>query len=161
MHRISDDHSALILDARPTVENPLPRHRGWYLVARLILGGVFIYAGILKMHSPIDFADDIAAYQLLPDFAINALALGLPLFEVTCGLLVLGGIWIRTGAAGISVSLLVFMGAILLALQRGLVIDCGCFAEESWLESSLWVALGRDGVLLLLAVLIYRRSLTE
>jgi hypothetical protein len=137
-------------------------HRQWaYLIARGILGGVFVYAGILKMRSPIEFADNIAAYQFLPANTINALALGLPFFEIICGLLVLGGVCIKIGTLGISTMLLVFMGAILTALKRGLSIDCGCFGGHSWIESNLWVALGRDVILLLLAMYIYWQSLLK
>ena len=141
------------------MKNCLIDHQRWCLIARLILGGVFVYAGFLKMRSPLEFADNIAAYQLLPAGAINLLALGLPFFEIFCGLLVLTGFHIRIGATGISTMLLVFMMAIALALKKGLAIDCGCFGGHSWLESNLWVVLGRNGVLLLLAVFIYRHSL--
>lgn len=143
------------------MDNFYIRHSGWHLIARLIVGGAFIYAGILKMVSPLDFADSIAAYQLLPADTINLLALGLPLFEITCGLLVLAGFHIRIGAIGISGILLVFMGAIVIALQKGLHIDCGCFGGPSWFESNLWVALARDVVLLLLAVFIFIHSLLK
>jgi putative oxidoreductase len=135
-------------------------YRQWvYLIARGILGGVFVYAGILKMQSPIEFADNIAAYQLLPANTIDALALGLPFFEIICGLLVLGGVRIKIGTLGISAMLLVFMGAILTALKKGLSIDCGCFGGHSWIESNLWAALGRNVILLLLAMYIYWQSL--
>ncbi len=142
-----------------TVKNSFIRRQGTYLIARWILGGVFVYAGILKMQSPIQFADNIAAYQLLPANTINALALGLPFFELICGLLVLAGVCTRIGTMGLFTMLLVFMGAISIALKRGLSIDCGCFGGHSWIESNLWVALGRNAVLLLLALYIYRQSL--
>ena len=144
-----------------TVENFFIRHRSWQLIARLIVGGAFIYAGILKIYSPLDFADHIAAYQLLPSGMINIMALGLPFFEIACGLLVLAGFQIRIGTIGISAMLLVFMGAIVIALQKGLLIDCGCFGGHSWFESNLWVALGRDGVLLLLAGFVYQYRPTK
>ena len=142
------------------MENSLLRHRGWHLAARLILGSVFIYAGIVKMSSPLEFADHIAAYQLLPADMSNLMALALPPFEIICGLLVLTGFHIRIGAIGISIMLLVFMAAIATALKRGLHIDCGCFGGNSWLESNLWLALAHNGALLLLAVFIYRQSIT-
>ena len=148
---------ALCRKRKCPVENSLIRH--WYLIARLIVGGAFIYAGILKMYSPLDFADNIAAYRLLPADTINFMALGLPPFEIICGLLVVAGFHIRIGAIGISTMLLVFMGAIGTALKKGLIIDCGCFGGHSWFESNLWIALARDGVLLLLAMFIYWHSM--
>jgi len=141
------------------MKNFFIRHCDWHFIARLILGSIFIYAGVLKMYSPLEFADNIAAYQLLPASMINPLALSLPFFEVICGLLVLTGFHIRIGAMGIFIMLLVFMGAIATAIKKGLLIDCGCFGGHSWFESNLWVALVRNGMLLLLAVVICRHSL--
>jgi putative oxidoreductase len=137
------------------------RRQGWYLLARLILGGAFVYAGILKIRSPLEFADNIAAYQLLPASMINVLALGLPFLEIVGGLSVLGGVLIRIGTLGILALLIVFIGAIVEALEKGLSIDCGCFGGHSGLESNLWVALGRNLVLLLLAAFIYRHGFLQ
>ena len=139
--------------------NSLICRRSCHLIVRLILGGIFIYAGILKMYSPLEFTDEIAAYRLLPTSAINFLALGLPFFQLTCGLLLLTGFHIRIGTIGIFTMLLVFTGAIVVALKNGLLIDCGCFRGHSWFESNLWAAMGRNGALLLLTAFTYRHSL--
>ena len=130
-------------------------YRTWNLTARLILAGVFIYAGILKMGSPLEFADTIASFKILPAFAINLVALGLPPFEIACGLLVLMGLHLRIGTLGMLGMLVVFMGAVIHALIWKLPIDCGCFGEHSWFGSSLWIALARDGVLLFLSAFVY------
>ena len=129
--------------------------------ARLVLAGIFIYAGLLKMDSPLEFADSIAAYRILPASMIDLLALGLPPFEFACGLLVLLGFHRRAGLLGMVGMLGVFMGAAVTALLWKLPIDCGCFGANSWFASSLWAALIRDGVLLLLAMLLYRKSLLQ
>ena len=125
-------------------------------IGRFILGVVFIYAAISKIHSPEDFADTIAAYQILPASVINLLALGLPLFELVCGLLVLSGFYMRIGALGIFGMLSVFTGALGVALLRGLSIDCGCFGAHSWLDANPWIVLSRDVILLVVAVFVYR-----
>ena len=127
-------------------------------MARLILAAVFIYAAILKIGSPLDFADSIAAYQLLPAAAINILALGLPIFELVCGILVLTGLFLRVGTLGILAMLGIFTVAIITALIRGLNIDCGCFGSHSWLDSSPWIALIRDLILIGLSLLVYRHQ---
>jgi hypothetical protein len=74
-------------------------------------------------------------------------------------MLVLTGFRIRIGAMGIATMLLAFMAAIALALQKGLLIDCGCLGGNSRLESNLWLAMTRDGALLFLAMFIYQQSL--
>ncbi len=123
---------------------------------RILLGAIFIYAAVLKIYSPQDFADGIAAYEILPAAVINILALGLPLFELVCGLLVLSGFCLRVGALGILGMLSVFTGALGIALVRGLSIDCGCFGANSWLDMNPWMALCREVILLAVAGVVYR-----
>ena len=136
--------------------------RQWlYWIGRLILGAVFIYAAILKIGSPQDFADSIAAYQILPFSVINLLALGLPLFELVCGLSVLTGLFIRIGSLGIFALLVIFTGALTIAQLRGLSIDCGCFGAHSWLDTNPWMALIRDGALLALIGFVYKTVLAD
>lgn len=138
------------------------RSQQWaYWTGRFLLGAVFIYAAIVKIGSPQDFADSIVAYQILPFSVINLLALGLPLFEFGCGVLVLTGFLLRIGILGILSMLGIFMGALAIALLRGLSIDCGCFGAHSWLDSNPWVALTRDVILLGLAAFVYKYSLAQ
>jgi len=129
----------------------------WVCVTgRVLLGAIFIGAATWKINSPQDFADAIAAYQILPAAVINLLALGLPLFELVCGLSVLSGFHMRMGALGILSMLSMFAGALGVALFRGLSIECGCFAPHSWFDANPWIALSRDVILLALAVVVYR-----
>ena len=53
-----------------------PRYRWFVLAVRVIVGAVFIYAGALKIGDPLQFADNIASFRLLPAFAVNALFFG-------------------------------------------------------------------------------------
>ena len=128
--------------------------KGLYPIGRILLAMVFIYAGIAKINSPQDFADKIAGYQILPAALINLLAMGLPLFELACGLFVLSGFYVRIGALGMLGLLSIFMGALVIALVRGLSVDCGCFGPDGGLETP-WMALWRDTILLVLAGVSY------
>ena len=127
-----------------------------YWGGRLLLGAIFIYAAIVKMNSPQEFAETIAAYQILPRSTIDIVAFGLPLFELGCGLLVLSGFHLRVGSLGILAMLFAFCGALVLAQLRGLSLDCGCFGSHSLFNASPWIAFIRDLVLLALAAFIYR-----
>ncbi len=60
------------------------------LAVSLAVAAVFIYAGIGKIRDPLQFADSIAAFAILPAAFINLLALGLSPFEIACGILLLG-----------------------------------------------------------------------
>jgi uncharacterized membrane protein YphA (DoxX/SURF4 family) len=125
-------------------------------LGRGLLGFLFVYAAMEKLSSPRDFAEAIAAYQVLPAPLISIVALGLPVFELACGALVLSGFYMRVGVLGMTTMLLVFNGALLLARVRGLAIDCGCFGGHSWLDAPGWISFARDGVLLLMAIMLYR-----
>jgi putative oxidoreductase len=105
----------------------------WRIVD-LIIGGVFIYAGVIKALDPIGFANDIDNYKILP-WAIGVrLAFYLPWLEILCGLaliarrLYLGGLSILTALIS------VFIVATVVAKVRGLDITCGCFghASKNW-----------------------------
>jgi uncharacterized membrane protein YphA (DoxX/SURF4 family) len=97
------------------------------LISRLILGFIFIYAGMEKISDPGSFAVSINNYKLLPLSIINIAALILPWIEVTAGLLLIFGIVIKENAVIITSLLIIFFIAISISLFRGLNIDCGCF----------------------------------
>lgn len=107
------------------------RHKTVILVFRFILGGVFIWAGILKALDPLGFARDIDNYQFFPHAVSFVLALFLPWLEILCGFCVLSGIYRRTGAFLLSLMLAGFIGLILVTLFRGINVDCGCFGSLS------------------------------
>jgi putative oxidoreductase len=128
----------------------------WVLAGlRWLVGGVFLYAGALKMGNPQAFADSIATFRLLPPLLISSLALGLPVFEMTCGLLLILGWGRRPAALGILLLAGVFAVALGQALVRGLEVDCGCFGGGAPSAAKTWWALGRDFVLSGLAWILY------
>lgn len=119
-------------------------NRWTQLLLRLIIGGIFIYAGVLKERTPQEFADNIAAYQLLPAALINLVALGLPFFEIMIGLMLIIGFRLRLAACSTLLLILVFAIALASALARGLNIDCGCFGDGKPSAAKTWLALVRD-----------------
>lgn len=100
------------------------------LIARLIIGAVFIFAGIEKIASPEAFAKSIQNYQILPIAIINIMALILPWLELIAGLFLVFGIRIKSSSAIVGGLLVIFIIAILSAMMRGLNIDCGCFSQD-------------------------------
>jgi putative oxidoreductase len=100
-------------------------------VVDLIVAGVFIYAGALKVIDPVQFASDIDNYKILPWSISVALAFYLPWLEIFCGLGLVFRIFYR-GALSILIALiLVFTLATIAAKLRGLDITCGCFGHAS------------------------------
>lgn len=122
------------------------------LVARLVLGAVFIYASWDKIFDPAAFAQSIANYQLLPERWINPSALLLPWVELICGLGLITGALVRGSALIVTLLLLVFGAALAYSAYRGLDIHCGCFTAGSGAPDNLYLDLARDLVLLTLAV---------
>ena len=105
----------------------------WRIVD-VIIGGIFIYAGAIKFLDPVQFANDIDNYKILPWTISVGLAFYLPWLEILCGLalilrrLYFGGLSILTGLVA------VFLVATTAAKIRGLDITCGCFghASQNW-----------------------------
>jgi hypothetical protein len=65
----------------------------WIVLAlRVILGAAFVYAGVLKIQDPSEFAINVASFSLLPNLLISPMALALPPFEIITGLLLIIGV---------------------------------------------------------------------
>jgi uncharacterized membrane protein YphA (DoxX/SURF4 family) len=122
------------------------------LLCRLILAGIFIYAAVEKIAEPREFALAIYNYQLLPDLAVNALAVILPWLEIIVAVCLVTGFSVR-GAALISSALfLTFATALTISLARGLDISCGCFGAAS--GNINWLYLGRDLTFLIMSIFV-------
>jgi uncharacterized membrane protein YphA (DoxX/SURF4 family) len=96
------------------------------LVARFGLAALFISAGVAKLAAYDEFVEAVRGYELLPAGAATALGRALPFVEVTCGLLMGGGVAVGVTAPVLAALLLCFAVAIAINLARGRVIDCGC-----------------------------------
>jgi len=97
------------------------------IVARLLVGGVWVVAGLLKLPDPAESVRAVRAYQLLPESAVPLVGHGLPVLEILVGSCLLLGILTRPAAAVSTVMLAAFVVGISSAWARGLQIDCGCF----------------------------------
>ena len=97
------------------------------LAARLLLGGVFVYAGALKLPDPAASVRAVRAYRALPEAVVPAVGYGLPVLEVALGVLLLLGFAVRLTAVLAGLLLVVFLAGMASAWARGLTIDCGCF----------------------------------
>ncbi len=131
----------------------------WILfILRLLVGGVFVYAGITKVQHPLNFADSIATFQILPTQLINVLAMSLPPFEIIVGLMLIIGWKVRLAAFAIFILTVIFAIALSQALIRGLEVDCGCFGSGKPSLLKTWASLGRDILLMAASVWLYAVS---
>lgn len=129
------------------------------LLARLLLGGMFIYAGLNKALDPIGFLKLLRQYELVhTPVLLNSIAGVLPWFEVFCGVLLVGGIGVR-GSGFLLVTMLVPFTVIV--LRRALEIqavtglafcavkfDCGCGTGEVYICRKLV----ENGLMILLSL---------
>jgi uncharacterized membrane protein YphA (DoxX/SURF4 family) len=122
-------------------------------IARVALAALFLYAGVIKLLDPSEFALEIARYELFPEFAAHVAA-ALPMTELVLGLgmLALPFTWRRAAALGACALLVVFTIAAASAVARGLDIECGCFGTAS--SPITWLTLLRDVVLVAASVLL-------
>ena len=121
--------------------------RRWIVIAlRVILGGIFLYAGYVKLKEPWElFALAITQYQLLPMKAVEIVARALPWLEVALGVMLIAGVWLRISASLTSALLLVFFGLMIRSYAMGMKINCGCFGGD---EVISWKTMLRDGSML-------------
>jgi uncharacterized membrane protein YphA (DoxX/SURF4 family) len=95
--------------------------------ARIILAGVLISAGWLKVVNPHEAAAAVQAYRLLPTGVATYVGYGLPIFEILLGIVLLIGLRTRIAAIVTAILMTIFIVGVASAWARGLSIDCGCF----------------------------------
>jgi uncharacterized membrane protein YphA (DoxX/SURF4 family) len=135
--------------------------RTLYRLLRLVIGGVFIYAGALKLADPDAFARAIDGYGLVSWGAAKLLARVLPVVEIVSGA---GLVLNLRGALGLVVAqLLVFMGVIAYAIHMGYDVDCGCFgpSEGEGGAGALTQTMFRDLIMLAACLFMYWQRRTS
>jgi uncharacterized membrane protein YphA (DoxX/SURF4 family) len=126
--------------------SPLNFRRAVMWIGRLVLGGIFIYAGCSKLFLPntnfwpyfflklslssniSNFALQVEAFKLLPSWGVQFVAHTLPFTEVLLGLLLLIGWRLRIWASLLTLIMLGFFVVVSRAYLLHMDINCGCFA---------------------------------
>ena len=145
--------------------SPFNFRRAVILIARLVLGGIFVYGGISKIFFPnthlwpmfvlkfsistnlATFAQQVESYKLLSPAAVDFVAHTLPFTEIALGLLLLIGWGLRLWASLVTLIMLGFLTVVTRAYLLHMNINCGCFATPEPLtgitvvRDSLFVAL--------------------
>ena len=148
------------------------------VLARWLVGAVFLYTGAGKALAPFNFLRLLRQYDLVHNhWLLNLVAAGVPWIEIFCGLLLLAGIAVRGTALVLAAMLISFT---VLVWHRALVLqsllhlpfcavkfDCGCGTGEVYichklLENvlllllSLWLLAGHGKTLCLRHSLVVR-----
>ncbi len=130
------------------------------LVARLIVGGVWLVAGALKLPDPDSSVIAVRAYEVLPETLVVPVGQVLPAVEIVVGLCLVLGALTRPAALLSTVLFAAFVLGIASVWARGIEIDCGCFggggADDGATSGYPW-EIARDlGLMLLSAWLVLR-----
>jgi putative oxidoreductase len=126
--------------------SPFNLRRAIIWIGRLVLGGIFLYAGYSKLFLPnnnlwplfvlkfsismniSNFAIQVEAFKLLPPWGVQFVAHTLPFAEIVLGLLVLIGWRLRIWASFLTLIMLGFFVVVTRAYLLHMNINCGCFA---------------------------------
>src|ERR1700720_4447238 len=126
--------------------SPLNLRRTVIWIGRLVLGGIFIYAGYSKAFLPnhilwplfflkfsistnlANFALQVEAFKMLPPWGVQFVAHTLPFTEIALGLLVLTGWKLRIWGLLLTAIMVGFFVVVLRAYLLHMDINCGCFA---------------------------------
>jgi uncharacterized membrane protein YphA (DoxX/SURF4 family) len=99
-------------------------------LVRVLLGGLLVAAGVLKVGHPAELAASIAAYRILPAAIVGPLALALPYLEILLGGYLIAGLFTRVAAIVAAVQFVAYAAAIASAVVRHIAANCGCFGPN-------------------------------
>jgi uncharacterized membrane protein YphA (DoxX/SURF4 family) len=138
-------------------------------LGRLVLGGIFIYAGYSKIFLPNEFywplpmlkfsisanlsnfGFQVESYKMLPAAGVAFVSHVLPFAEIMLGLLLLIGWRLRIWASLVTLLMLLFLTVVTRAYILHMDINCGCFATP---EPVSLKKIAEDSFMVLLAVLM-------
>jgi len=132
------------------------RNKALIFTFSLIVGGLFIWAGLLKIIDPLEFARNISNYRVLSPKLSLLVAITLPWIELLSGLFIILGIMRRASALLISLFLIGFIVLIGVTIFRGISVDCGCFGTFS--RKADFMLMAQDLVMLLLSGTVFLKT---
>ncbi len=136
--------------------------RGFYLISRILLGAVFIWASWSKIMEPNSFAGIIQSYQILPQPMVNPVAILLPWVEAACGICLLSGYLVKGSVLIVDILMIIFILALTFNIYRGVDVTCGCFSVSDTGEKITIFTIARDLSLLAVGIwILYYRLKTD
>jgi len=132
----------------------LKLHTVLFVILRLVLGGIFILAGVPKILHPAAFAEALYNYQILPNIFVNIVAIVMPWVEVVVGGLLVAGVWMEGAILIYNFLVIAFSCALAFNLSRGLDINCGCFSPTGGDVINMGTIL-RDVLILCLSLYLF------
>ena len=132
--------------------------RSFLIIARILVGLLFIFSGLIKANDPIGFGYKLQEYfevfhiTFLHDYAA-AIAIILCTLEIVMGTLLLLGFWSAKVAWGLLLLILFFTFLTFYSAFFEVVTSCGCFGDA--IPLTPWQSFGKDLVLLAFIIFIF------
>ncbi|MGZ3872422.1 MAG: BT_3928 family protein [Mucilaginibacter sp.] len=127
-------------------------------VARILVGILFIFSGLIKINDPLGFSYKLEEYfEVFHLSFLNGLALSLSIFlcalEIILGFALLIGVRAATVAWGLLLLIIFFTFLTFYSAWFQVVQTCGCFGDA--IPLTPWQSFSKDFVLLLLIVFLF------
>ncbi len=138
--------------------------QGLLWVLRLLVGGLFIFSGLIKVNDPVGtsikleeyfdvFSNDIAGFfYYLKPFALH-LAVFLVVVEVVLGVMLILGVKSRFTVWSLALMILFFTFLTFFSAYFNKVTDCGCFGDA--IKLTPWESFYKDLILLVLISILF------
>ncbi|MEP1087633.1 MAG: BT_3928 family protein [Algoriphagus sp.] len=138
--------------------------QGFLWVIRFIVGGLFIFSGLIKINDPVGtaikleeyfdvFANDIAGFFIyLKPYALE-LGVLLVVTEVVLGVMLILGVKSRITVWALSLMILFFTFLTFYSAYFNKVTDCGCFGDA--IKLTPWQSFYKDLILLVLISILF------
>ena len=129
-------------------------------IARILVGGLFIFSGLVKLNDPMGmafklhdyFAPDVLNLAFLNDYTLP-IALGVILFEIILGTALLIGYKVKWTLRSILALIVFFTFLTFYSAYFNKVTDCGCFGDAIPLNP--WQSFSKDVILLVLILFLF------
>ena len=137
---------------------------GFLWVIRVLVGGLFIFSGLIKVNDPVGtsikleeyfdvFSNDIAGFfYYLKPFALE-LAVILVVIEVVLGVMLILGVKSRFTVWALALMILFFTFLTFFSAYFNKVTDCGCFGDA--IKLTPWQSFYKDLILLVLIAILF------
>jgi uncharacterized membrane protein YphA (DoxX/SURF4 family) len=129
-------------------------------IARILVGGLFIFSGLVKLNDPMGmafklhdyFAPDVLNLAFLNDYTLP-LAFGIILFEIILGTALLIGYQVKWTLRAILGLIIFFTFLTFYSAYYNKVTDCGCFGDA--IPLTPWQSFSKDVILLVLILFLF------
>lgn len=128
------------------------------LVLAILVGAVFVYAGVMKARDPLRFASDISNYAMISWPLGVRVAFFLPWLEIVCGAALIFQRYFSGAIALIAGMIIAFLFATIWARAHGIDVSCGCFGTASSNLTLTWHLVLNGALLLALGALWWLRE---